>query len=71
MISSPTLQPLGYGTAAAESTENPLSIYALILLTYTVASPDPNPRGESQLPNLNECNSTLTSGTTIFTPTSI
>ena len=28
---------------------------------YTVASPEPNPRG--QLPNPNECNSTLTSGT--------
>ena len=32
---------------------------------YTVASPDPdtNPRGGGQLPNPNECNSTLTSGT--------
>ena len=30
---------------------------------YTVASPDPNLRGEGQLPNPNECNSTLTSGT--------
>ena len=29
---------------------------------YIVASPDPNPRGEGQLPNPNECNSTLTSG---------
>ena len=29
----------------------------------TVASPDPNPRGGGQLPNLNKCNSTLTSGT--------
>ena len=27
---------------------------------YTVASPDPNPRGGGQLPNPNECNSTLT-----------
>ena len=25
--------------------------------------PDPNPRGGGQLPNPNECNSTLTSGT--------
>ena len=35
------------------------------LLMYTVASsdPDPNPRGGGQLPNPNECNSTLTSGT--------
>ena len=30
---------------------------------YTVASPDPNPRGEGQLPIPNDCNSTLTSGT--------
>ena len=32
---------------------------------YTVASPypDPNRRGGGQLPNPNECNSTLTSGT--------
>ena len=32
---------------------------------YTVASPDPdpNPRRGGQLPNLTECNSTLTSGT--------
>ena len=29
---------------------------------YTVASPDPNLRGGGQLPNPNECNSTLTSG---------
>ena len=30
---------------------------------YTVASPGPNPRGMGQLPNPNECNSTLISGT--------
>ena len=30
---------------------------------YIVASPDPNPRGGGQLPNLTECNSTLTSAT--------
>ena len=32
---------------------------------YTVASPDPDPnsRGGDQLPNPNECNSTLMSGT--------
>ena len=30
---------------------------------YTVVSPDSNTRGGSQLPNPNECNSTLTSGT--------
>ena len=27
------------------------AIYALSLLMYTVASPDPNPRGGGQLPN--------------------
>ena len=30
---------------------------------YSVASPDPDPRGGGQLPNPNECNSTLTSET--------
>ena len=30
---------------------------------YTVASPDHNPREGGQLPNPNQCNSTLTSGT--------
>ena len=30
---------------------------------YTVASLDPNPRGRGQLPDPNECNSTLMSGT--------
>ena len=30
---------------------------------YTVASPVPNPTGGGQLPNPNECNSTLTSAT--------
>ena len=39
------------------------AIYAVTLLMYTVASPDSNPRGGGQLPNPNECNSTLTSGT--------
>ena len=35
---------------------------------YTVASPDPNPRGGCQLPNPNECSSTLTSGTNNIDP---
>ena len=35
---------------------------------YTVDSPDPNPRGGGQLPNPNECNSTLTSGTNNIYP---
>ena len=55
MISSPALEPLGYGTAAVESTENLLYLCTtlLTLLMYTVASPDPdpNPRGGGQLPN--------------------
>ena len=35
---------------------------------YTVASPDPYPKGGGQLPNPNECNSTLTSGTNNIYP---
>ena len=38
-------------------------IYASTLLMYTVAGPNPNSRGGGQLPNPNECNSTLTSAT--------
>ena len=36
-----------------------------MLINVYVASPDPdpNPRGGDQLPNPNECNSALTSGT--------
>ena len=30
---------------------------------YTVASPDPHPRGVGQLPNPKRCNATLTTGT--------
>ena len=37
------------------------AIYALTL--YDVASPDPNLSGGGQLPDPNECNSILTSGT--------
>ena len=36
---------------------------ACLGLMYTVASPDPNPRGGGQLPNPNECSSMLTSAT--------
>ena len=35
----------------------------MTLLMCTVASPGPNPRGEGQPPDPNECNSTLTSAT--------
>ena len=61
-ITSPTLWPQGYATSAAEPMEN-LCYLCSGLLMYTVASPDPNPRGGGQLPNPNECNSTLTSVT--------
>ena len=42
-----------------------LAIYALTLLMFTVASSytDSDRRGGGQLPNPNECNSTLLSGT--------
>ena len=44
--------PDGLTTAAAESTKI-FAIYALTLLMYTAASPDPdpNPRGGGQLPD--------------------
>ena len=61
MITSPTLSPLDY-QLQLPNRRKILAIYALILLMYTVASPDPdpNPRGGGELPNPNECNSTLT-----------
>ena len=64
MISSPTLSPLDYQLQLPNQWKI-LAIYAVALLMYTVASrnPDTNPRGGGQLPNPNECNSTLTSGT--------
>ena len=64
MITSRTLSPLDY-QLQLPNRRKILAIYALTLLMYTVASPDrdPNPRGGGQLPNPNECNSTLTSGT--------
>ena len=41
-----------------------------MLINVYVASPDPdrNPRGGDQLPDPNECNSTLTSGTNNIYP---
>ena len=54
-------------TTAAASLKSLLFI-AITLLMYTVASPDPNSRGGGQLSNLNECNSTLTSGTRGYLP---
>ena len=83
MITSPTLSPPDYQLQLLNRRKI-LAIYALTLLMYTVASPDPNPNpregvnyltlrvqfyanecneGETLTPNRNECNSTLTSGT--------
>ena len=62
MISSPTLSPLSQ-RLQLPNRRKIFAIYALPLLMYTVASPDPNSRGEGQLPNPNECNSTPTSAT--------
>ena len=59
MISSPTLSPLSQ-RLQLPNRRKIFAIYALTLLMYAVASPDPNPRGGGQLPNPNECNSTLT-----------
>ena len=49
-------------TAAAELMKN-LWYLCTVLINVYVASPDPNPRGGGKLPNPNECNSTLMSGT--------
>ena len=71
VISSPTLSPLDQ-RLQLPNRRKIFGIYALTLLTllmYTVASPDPDPDpnrrggGGGQLPNPNECNSTLTSET--------
>ena len=54
-ICSPTLQQLGYGSAAAKWKEN-LWYLCSVLINVHAASPDPdpNPRGGGQLPNPNE-----------------
>ena len=49
-ISSPTLLPLGYRLQLPNRWEI-FGIYALTLLMFSVASPDPNPRGGGQLPS--------------------
>ena len=52
MFSSPTLQPLGYGTAAAELTENFWYLCTVLINVYVARpDPDPNPWGGGQLPN--------------------
>ena len=52
MITSPTLSPLDY-QLQLPNRRKILAIYALSLLMYIVASPDPDPntRGGGQLPN--------------------
>ena len=50
MISSPTRSPLDY-QPQLPNRRKIFAIYALTILMYTVASPDPNPRGGGQLPN--------------------
>ena len=62
MISSPTLSPLDQRLQLPNRWKI-FVIYALTLLMCTVTSPDPNTRGGGQLPNPNECNSTLMSAT--------
>ena len=62
MISSPTLSPLDQ-RLQLPNRRYIFAIYALTLSMYTVASPDPDSREGGQLPDPNECNSTLTSAT--------
>ena len=50
MISSPTRSPLDYQPQLPNQRKI-FATYALTLLMYAVASPDPNPRGGGQLPN--------------------
>ena len=52
MITNRTLSPLDYQLQLPNQRKI-LAIYALTLLMYTLASPDPdpNPRGGGQLPN--------------------
>ena len=60
MIISARLSPLSQRLQLV----NQWKIFAIYALTlYNVASPDPNPWGGDQLPDPNECNSTLMSGT--------
>ena len=67
MIISATLSPLSQRLQLLNRPEI-FAIYALTL--YAVASPDPDPNswGGGQLPNHNEWNSTLTSGTRGISP---
>ena len=49
-------------TTAAEAASNLCYVFNNLINVY-LAIPDPNPRGEGQLLDPNECNSTLTSAT--------
>ena len=62
MIISPTLSPLSQRLQLSNRRKI-FAIYLITILMYTVAGPDPNPRGGGQLLNPNKNNSTLTSGT--------
>ena len=62
MISSPTLSPLSQQLQLSNRWKI-FAIYALTLSMYTVDSLAPNPKGGGQLPDPNECNSTLMSAT--------
>ena len=61
-MSKVTFEPATQGSVVQRSNQSAIrlqlpkqwkifAIYALSLLMYTVVSPDPNPRGESQLPD--------------------
>ena len=63
MIIRPTLSPLRQQRLQLPNQPQIFAIFAITLLMYTVASPDPNPRGDGELPDPNECNSTLKSAT--------
>ena len=60
MIIRPTLSPLRQQRLQLPNQPQIFAIYAITLLMYTIASPDPNPRGKG---DPNECSSTLTSAT--------
>ena len=60
-----TLSPLFSQRLKLPNRRKIFAIYALTLCTVAGLDPDPGPNswGGGQLPNPNECNSTLTSGT--------
>ena len=68
MTISPTLSPLSQRLQLPPNRRKIFAIYALTLYTVASPDPDPNPKGGGQLPNPNECNSTLTGGTRSIYP---